>query len=368
MIKEEKVLVNINIRNITSFKNKGYNVSLSDKSYYISVNDLNEGSTIKITAICDICSSENVITYNKYLVNINRNNKGYYSCFKCKNIEREKTCMSKYGVSSYSKTDEFRKSESEKWKGIQKGGDKYKKTMIDKYGVDCYFKLDVIKNYNKKWMSSSEFVEKSKVSMLKKYGVDHYSKTKEFKKRIIDNKYIILEKMKKTFYDKYGVDFYSKTDEFKSILKSKKEEIIKSIKETCLKRYGVDNVSKVVSVKNTSRITKLERGLIIPDELLNEWILYKKDVKNITRSFKKELFEKWNGCDYYDNEFIMGNFSYSHTHRFYPTIDHKISVYYGFVNNIPPEEISDISNLCITKRFINSKKRDLIESEFRISF
>jgi hypothetical protein len=174
--------------------------------------------------------------------------------------------------------------------------------------------------------------------------------------------------MKKTFYDKYGVDFYSKTDEFKSILKSKKEEIIKSIKETCLKRYGVDNVSKVVSVKNTSRITKLERGLIIPDELLNEWILYKKDVKNITRSFKKELFEKWNGCDYYDNEFIMGNFSYSHTHRFYPTIDHKISVYYGFVNNIPPEEISDISNLCITKRFINSKKRDLIESEFRISF
>jgi hypothetical protein len=40
----------------------------------------------------------------------------------------------------------------------------------------------------------------------------------------------------------------------------------------------------------------------------------------------------------------------------YPTIDHKNSVFYGFMNNIPPEDISDISNLCITKRFINSSK------------
>lgn len=368
MIKEDKVLVNINSRNIKTFKDKGYDVSLNDKQCYIMIKDLNKGTKTKITAICDICNSENIISYNKYLVNLNRNNKGYYSCFKCKNIEREKTCLDKYGVSSYSKTEKFKKSESEKWKGIQKGGDKYKKTMIEKYGVDCYFKLGVMKEANREWMSSKEFVEKSKISMIERYGVDHYSKTDEFKKRMIDNKDIILEKIKKTFYEKYGVDFYSKTDEFKSILNYKKEEIIKSIKKTCLERYGVDNVSKVKSVKNSSKETKLKRGLIIPDELLNEWVLYKKSVRNITRSFKKYLFENWNGYDYYDNEFIKGNFSYSYTHRFYPTIDHKISVYYGFVNNIPPEEISDISNLCITKRFINSKKRDLIESEFKISF
>lgn len=51
----------------------------------------------------------------------------------------------------------------------------------------------------------------------------------------------------------------------------------------------------------------------------------------------------------------------------YPTIDHKISVYYGFINNISPEEIGDISNLCITKRWINSTKRDSIESEFNLN-
>ena len=40
----------------------------------------------------------------------------------------------------------------------------------------------------------------------------------------------------------------------------------------------------------------------------------------------------------------------------YPTIDHKISVFNGFINNISPEEISQLENLCITKRTNNSKK------------
>jgi hypothetical protein len=230
----------------------------------------------------------------------------------------------------------------------------------------CYFKLDIMKELNREWMSSIEFIEKSKLTIMDRYGVDHYSKTEEFKKTIIDNKDAIISKMKKTFIEKYGVDFYSKTDEFKKRLKDKKYEIIESIKNTCLERYGVDNVSKVDSFKIKSKKTKIENGIIIPDELLNSWDLYKRDVRRITNSFKKELYEKWDGYDYYDGEFIKGNFSYNHTHRLYPTIDHKISVYYGFVNNISPEEISDINNLCITKRSINSRKRDLVDSEFKI--
>jgi hypothetical protein len=37
----------------------------------------------------------------------------------------------------------------------------------------------------------------------------------------------------------------------------------------------------------------------------------------------------------------------------YPTIDHKVSVLYGFKNGIEPEEISKLDNLCITKRILN---------------
>jgi hypothetical protein len=263
-------------------------------------------------------------------------------------------------------TEEFKVSESLKWKGTRKGDDSYKKTMLDRYGVDCYFKLDEMRNMNREWMSSDEFKSKSKETMLNRYGECHFSKTDIFKNRISENKDVIVENIRKVFLEKYGVDWYFKTEDFKKVIKSKKNEIIKSIKQTCLEKYGVDNVSKVDKVKDKIKKTKINLNQIIPDELLTEWVIYKKNVRNLTRKYSKILYENWDGYDYYDGEFIKGYSSYSHVHRYYPTIDHKISVYYGFINNISPEEISDINNLCITKRFINSKKRDLIETEFKL--
>jgi hypothetical protein len=53
-----------------------------------------------------------------------------------------------------------------------------------------------------------------------------------------------------------------------------------------------------------------------------------------------------------------------HTDPNYPTIDHKISTYYGFINNIPIDVISNVENLCITKRSINSSKNRLTENQF----
>jgi hypothetical protein len=160
MIKESKVLVKINSRNLTHYKNYGYDVS--EKELLVNVYKLSKNSKVKVTAICEICKSENEITYAKYNLNKNRNNKGYYSCFNCKNIEKEKTCIKKYGVKSYSMTDEFKSSESEKWKGIKKGADKGKLTMIERYGFGSYFKTDEAKEYSRKWMSSDEFKIKSK--------------------------------------------------------------------------------------------------------------------------------------------------------------------------------------------------------------
>jgi hypothetical protein len=84
MIKEDKVLMKINSRNITSFISKGYNLTSNDKECFIYIKDLNSGSKVKVTAICDICMSENIISYSKYLLNKGRNNKNYYSCFGCK--------------------------------------------------------------------------------------------------------------------------------------------------------------------------------------------------------------------------------------------------------------------------------------------
>ena len=362
MIKEKEVLIRINIRNRSYFENLGY---LIDKEeIFVSVIDLLPGSKFKVTAVCEICGSEKVLQYNKYLTNRNRNNKNYYSCFKCKTHVKEKTCIEKYGVKSYSMTDEFRESESIKWKGVKKGGDKGEKTMLDRYGVTSYFKTDESREYNRKWMSSDEFRSKSRNTMLDRYGVDHYSKTNIFKYDISSKKELIVEKIKNTFLERYGVDSLSKMDEFKLKMKANKKNIDELKKETCIERYGVDNVSKVDEIKNKIINTKVERNLIIPNYLLNDWCLYKKEVRNITKRNKRKLYEDWNGYDYYDGEFIKGYLSNSHIHRFYPTIDHKISVYYGFINSIDPNEIGSIENLCITKRFINSSKSKMIEEDF----
>ena len=330
MIKEDKVLVKINLRNSTHYKKYGYDIS--QKELLVNIDELTKNSKSRVTAICEICSSENSVTYGKYNVNKDRNNKGYYSCFNCKNIEKEKTCIEKYGVKSYSMTEEFKSSESEKWKGIKKGDEKGKATMIEKYGVDSYFKTKESKEYNKKWMSSDEFKEKSKIKLIEVYGVDHYSKT----------------------------------DRFKVDIESKKDVILDKIKETFIKNYNIDWASKLSNIKDKIRKTKEDNGTVIPDELLSDWNIYKRKVRNITNSNKKYLYENWDGNDYYDNELIKGYLSHTSTHRFYPTIDHKISVYFGFMNNISPDEIGSLDNLCITKRFINSMKGKLIENNFNI--
>jgi hypothetical protein len=374
MIKEENVFVNINSRNIKYYKELGYDIELSfgdKKKLEVPINQVARHSRVKITAICGVCEQEKMISINKYYQNHDRC--GFYSCFKCKNKKKEITNLKLYGVKSYSETKEFK--------------DKYKKTCLEKYGVEnpnmlkdfrektkntCLEKYgmtnpllrpDIIES-NRKWMSSDEFKEKSKITLIKNWGVDSFSKTEEFKNIIENDKYIIIEKIKKTFLKKYGVDSFSKTNDWKSKYLSKISEIQSKKKETCLEKYGVENVSQIKEVYDKIIKTKIQNNQIISQYELNDWEVYKRKVRRITNSNKKKLMENWDGFDHYDNEMIKSNFLYSHTHRFYPTIDHRISVFYGFNNNIDPEVIGSIENLCITKRYLNCIKNKLIESEF----
>ncbi len=96
----------------------------------------------------------------------------------------------------------------------------------------------------------------------------------------------------------------------------------------------------------------------------SEFRTYKKKVQYRTELIRKEIYESWNGLDHYDGEFIKENLKLHYNHSDYPTIDHKISCFFGFINNIPVEEIAKSDNLCITKRKLNAKKSNLTESEF----
>jgi hypothetical protein len=202
--------------------------------------------------------------------------------------------------------------------------------------------------------------QKAALTSLSKWGVDNYSKTDEFKYRV-----------EETNLSKYGYKTNLISPEYKANIKSILKDKYGTENFYQINRNKTDKVSKNKFLLNDN-INELVDSFEISESLYkkgimsDDYLLYRNEVRRLTKSNLKKLYKIWNGYDYYDSEYILENYKLYHNDPGYPTIDHKISVYYGFINNIPPEEISDINNLCITKRFINSKKRDLIESEFKL--
>jgi len=98
---------------------------------------------------------------------------------------------------------------------------------------------------------------------------------------------------------------------------------------------------------------------------LNEFNDYKTKIRNKTKTIKKQLLINWDGRDYYDNEYIKDYYSLNHNDNKYPNIDHKISIFYGFINKISSDDIASIENLCITKKYHNLKKRTQTDIEYK---
>jgi hypothetical protein len=236
--------------------------------------------------------------------------------------------------------------------------------MCDRCGTKRYIKyqsynFNIDRSLDKKtYMCDKCSHEKIKKTNLEKYGVEYFSQTQTFN-----------EKVKQTSLEKYGKDHYSKTDEYLLQRTSTNLEkygvenpfqLTEKIKLSMFLKYGVDHASQIYSNKETKekkrRETKEKNGDWIKTEDLTDWTIYKNKVRSQTLKNKKELFEKWDGLDFYDGESIRENLGLHHHDPKYPTIDHKVSVYYGFTNGIETDYISDPSNLAITKRIINIKK------------
>lgn len=197
--------------------------------------------------------------------------------------------------------------------------------------------------------------QKAALTSMDKYGVDNYSKTDEFKIRL-----------EKTNIEKYG---------YKTNLIS--PDSIEINKKILKEKYGTENWYEIRNGNNKNKKLKLIKHfekikIIYSEDLYNnelvttEYLLYRNECRRITKSNEKKLIKNWDGYDYYSNEYIFNNFDLDFNNPDYPTIDHKISIYYGFTSNISPIEIGSITNLCITKRSINSSKQSKNESDFSI--
>ena len=179
--------------------------------------------------------------------------------------------------------------------------------------------------------------DKYKKTCFELYGYDNPSQIDEFK-----------DKRKKTMLKNHGVEYYVLSKDFKG--KSENTSMI---------NYGTSHPMMSEKMKIHMESHYLKMGYNIEND---DFELYKNKVYRLTKRVKQKLIESWNGLDYYDNEYIRDNFNLPYHDINYPTIDHKITIFEGFKNNVEAEVISDISNLCFTKRCINSRK--YIKNEF----
>lgn len=162
-------------------------------------------------------------------------------------------------------------------------------------------------------------------------------------------------------------------------ISSKTKRSIKKSKERCLERYGVDNISKLESHRRKKSERNSQNYNNAGHSEKQKWVLYvmgiqvhpnKQEVYNtyrdrvgrLTRGTKKKLSIP-ERCYYTNIPFELDRYN----NDWYPSIDHKVSVLFGFLNDYSPKEIANENNLCYCARLTNSIKKQLTEKEFLLS-
>lgn len=104
--------------------------------------------------------------------------------------------------------------------------------------------------------------------------------------------------------------------------------------------------------------TKRKKGLIRQwsDEQNIDWTKYWKVCNYHTKQMRKQLFDIWDGYDYYTGLYIKNNINLPYYHKDYPTLDHKKPRSQCFKEGLTVRQACDIKNLVWTTRSNNSKK------------
>lgn len=313
MILSEEVQIKTTGLIIKYYKSLGYDAE-HGKTITVKISDLTRSSESIVDVCCDICKSNSRISFARYNKSVSK--LGIYSCNKCKNFKSRITCLDRYGVENPSQIIEVK--------------EKKELTCMSNYGV-------------RNPSHSSEIKDRIRNKFLEKYGVEYVFQNDEIRK-----------KFEETMVDRYGVKHALLNSDLKE--KSKK---------TLQMNYGVNHPSHSEEIQEKSKLTRIERFFQIPEDRMSGWEKYKSKVKRETRKNKKKLLEMWDGYDFYDGEYIMDNFiKYKPRQKKYPSIDHKISVFIGFINNIPHNIIGSLENICLTKTEINCSKREKSYLEF----
>lgn len=175
-------------------------------------------------------------------------------------------------------------------------------------------------------MQSDELSNKMRQTMMERYSVEHSFQNETSKQKAIN-----------TWIKKYGAD-----NPFKA------EKVKEKIKNTLLEKYGVDNAC---NINSKSRIesgvkTKIERGLIIPDKFLSDYQKYRKLIKKLTEETYKKYKDIINPNNF--KRVTNGNIGYQ--------LDHRYSIFEGFLDDVDPKLMSSHHNLQMLEWSKNRKK------------
>lgn len=135
---------------------------------------------------------------------------------------------------------------------------------------------------------------------------------------------------------------------------SQLQEIKDKVKKTMLEKYGVENISHSQRFKDFMYILK---GNALDRDGYNK---YKREVWQLTKKNIKN--KQFTGVCHYTGVSISKDSYYNDFHH--ASIDHKISLSYGFNNDIPANQIGAEDNLCYCSRLANTVKREMTEEEF----
>lgn len=188
MIINKTVDIKINAANYRHYKLYYDNIKCGN-IITVNIDQLTNGSNVKILAKCDSCGTEKMLSYNSYLKNMNNGNT-YTCCRKCAQHKIEISCLNKYGVNNPFKSEIIK--------------NKIKKTNNIKYGVEYSSQNEEIK-------------EKVKKTNNIKYGVDYPQQNKN-----------ILEKSNNTNIEKYGFNRSSKDNDVKNKISIKQKDYWKN--------------------------------------------------------------------------------------------------------------------------------------------
>lgn len=152
MLKDQTVIVHWNGNNRKHYESKGYIFTKNNDAFEISVQELPDGSHIKVAVVCDYCGREVLQTYKDY---VSRHIDGKDCCTNCKRQKAWNTNIIKYGGKSPTCDSTVREKQKESLFAkygvcVPAKNDEIKprmfKTSFEKYGVNVPAKAQTVKD------------------------------------------------------------------------------------------------------------------------------------------------------------------------------------------------------------------------------